>query len=225
MSNPAPENLPIIEVPAELRGLSDEEILALHPFDPEKRDRFRPSKKERAKRKLAREQARIRQIAEQYKNRNSYTRYASRPMPKLSDFDSDRPHPTTRLANSSKKTLFVPGQMKKFPTAAPAAESKQTATPLPPRQSSGRVLVGSFGGAKFNTAKTQIISESELAKQAAVKKAKAEEQTKENLLKAQESLSGIDRLNALFSAPAVEGAAPVKRKRGRPRKNPLPETP
>lgn len=221
MSNPDPENLPIIEVPEELRGLSDEEILALHPFDPEKRDRFRPSKKERAKRKLAREQARIRQIAEQYKNRNSYSRYASRPMPKLSDFDGEKPHPAPRLATSPKKTLFVPGQMKKFSTAAaPTAESKQAATPLPPRQSSGRVLVGSFGGAKFNTAKTQIISESELAKQTAIKKAK------ESLLKSQESLSGIDRLNALFSAPAAaEGTAPVKRKRGRPRKNPLPETP
>ena len=41
------ENLPIIEVPPELRGLSNEEILALHPVDEKKSDRFRPSKKER----------------------------------------------------------------------------------------------------------------------------------------------------------------------------------
>ena len=53
------ENLSIIEVPPELRGLSNEEILALHPVDEKKSDRFRPSKKEREARKIAKEQERI----------------------------------------------------------------------------------------------------------------------------------------------------------------------
>ena len=53
------EELPIIEVPPELRGLSDEEIIALHPVNPDKRDRFRPSKRERAAKKLEKEKEKI----------------------------------------------------------------------------------------------------------------------------------------------------------------------
>ncbi len=240
------ENLPVIEVPPELRGLSDEEILALHPVDPEKRDRFRLSKKERAAKKLAREQAKFRRLMEQYENRDRIA-HTSRPMPKMSDFEGNVPSQTARRTAATpapRKTLFVPSQMKK-PVGAQdplALSPKPAPAPLPPRQSSGRVLVGSFGGAKFGAAKTQIISEDELAKKRAVeemkrkrelaKKRAAMERVAEEhaALTNPEAPQKLD-LNSLFKpnsplgeAPASEiPEAPVKRKRGRPRKNPLPE--
>ena len=127
------ENLPIIEVPPELRGLSNEEILALHPVDEKKSDRFRPSKKEREARKIAKEQERIRQIAAQYKNRDEISHY-SRPMPKMSDFEGNRQtRNTERPLPSHKKTLFVPGQMKKLSTPEPVLTPKPSVAPLPAR--------------------------------------------------------------------------------------------
>ncbi len=166
------ENLPIIEVPPELRGLSNEEILALHPVDEKKNDRFRPSKKEREARKIAKEQERIRQIAAQYKNRDEISHY-SRPMPKMSDFEGNRQtRNTERPLPSHKKTLFVPGQMKKLSTPEPVLTPKPSVAPLPAQPSSGRVLVGSFSGAKFGAAKTEIISTEELAKKRAEEEAK-----------------------------------------------------
>lgn len=244
MSDTIPTNdLPIIEVPPELRGLSDEEILELNPFDPEKRDRFRPSKKEREAKKLAREQAKIRRIAEQYRNRENFSHYASRPMPKISDFSGKVSDASAHRAAAPKKTLFVPGQMKKpaAPNPTSPLSAPKTATPLPPRQSSGRVLVGSFGGAAFGAAKTQIISESELAKKRAAEDAKRQRELErkrslemlQQMPAKENSPSALD-LNSLFKANSPLGAAPaaalnpdgtpVKRKRGRPRKNPLPES-
>lgn len=236
MNDPIQTNdLPIIEVPPELRGLSDEEILELHPVDPEARDRFRPSKKERDAKKLAREQAKIRRIAEQYRNRESFSHYASRPMPKISDFDGKVSDAPAHRAAAPKKALFVPGQMKKPAVPNPVQAAPKTAAPLPPRQSSGRVLVGSFGGA----AKTQILSESDFAKKRAAEEAKRQRELERKRaleflqhsapLTEEKSATPLN-LNALFKADSPLGSAPqnpdgtpVKRKRGRPRKNPLPD--
>lgn len=241
------ENLPVIEVPPELRGLSDEEILALHPVNPEKRDRFRLSKKERAAKKLAREQAKFRRLMEQYENRDRIS-HSSRPMPKMSDFDGNASSQAARRMAATpapRKTLFVPSQMKKPVSAQDplaATTPKPAPAPLPPRQSSGRVLVGSFGGAKFGAAKTQIISEDELAKKRAAEEAKR----KRELAKKRAAMerAALERValtnpeapqkldpNSLFKPNSPLGTAPVseipevpvKRKRGRPRKNPLPE--
>lgn len=230
MTNKKPiEELPIIEVPPELRGLSDEEILALHPVDPEKRDRFRPSKKEREAKKLAKEQEKIRKIAEQYKNRDSLS-YVSRPMPKMSDYDGSRGSQSAHRAAAPKKTLFVPSQMKKAASAPTPSVSpvKPSVTPLPPRQSSGRVLVGSFGG-KFGATKTQLISQSDLAKKHAEEEAKRQKELAKKRAAAALLAKASNDPNSLFKAdsPLGEGLAspevPVKRKRGRPRKNPLPD--
>lgn len=249
MENTPIENLPIIEVPPELRGLSDEAILALHPIDPEKRDRFRLSKKERAAKKLEREQAKFRRLMEQYENRDRIV-HSSRPMPKISDFDenvvsrsSSRPLATT----APRKALFVPSQMKKNAAAQEPvlSQPKPAAAPLPPRQSSGRVLVGSFGGAKFGAAKTQIISEDELAKKRAEEEAKRQREVARK--RAAMERAAMERVamtspeaqqrldpNSLFKPNSPLGVSPsetaasevpVKRKRGRPRKNPLPEQP
>ncbi len=222
------EELPIIEVPPELRGLSDEEILALHPVDPEKRDRFRPSKKEREAKKLAMEQEKIRKIAEQYKNRDSLSHF-SRPMPKMSDFDGNRAAQPAHRAAAPKKTLFVPSQMKKVASATTTAPVvKPSAAPLPPRQSSGRVLVGSFGG-KFGTIKTQLISESDLAKKHAEEEAKRQKELAKKRAAAALLAKTSTDPNSLFkpgtplSDALAAPEAPVKRKRGRPRKNPLPD--
>lgn len=231
MTNKKPiEELPIIEVPPELRGLSDEEILALHPVDPEKRDRFRPSKKEREAKKLAKEQEKIRKIAEQYKNRDFISHF-SRPMPKISDYDGSRASQPTPRAAMPKKTLFVPSQMKKA-AAAPAPTipaAKPSAAPLPPRQSSGRVLVGSFGG-KFGATKTQLISESDLAKKHAEEEAKRQKELAKKRAAAALLAKASNDPGSLFKAdsPLGGGASalevPVKRKRGRPRKNPQPDS-
>lgn len=228
MTNKKPiEELPIIEVPPELRGLSDEEILALHPVDPEKRDRFRPSKKEREAKKLAKEQEKIRKIAEQYKNRDSISHF-SRPMPKISDYDGSRAGQPTPRAAMPKKTLFVPSQMKKA-AAAPAPTipaAKPSAAPLPPRQSSGRVLVGSFGG-KFGATKTQLISESDLAKKHAEEEAKRQKELAKKraaaalLAKASNDPGSLFKVDSPLGGGASALEVPVKRKRGRPRKNPL----
>lgn len=240
------EKLPIIEVPPELRGLSDEEILALHPHDPEKRDRFRLSKKERAAKKLEREQAKFRRLMEQYENRNRIE-HSSRPMPKMSDFDENaasRPARRSVTTSAPRKALFVPSQMKKnvAPQEPVLSQPKPVAAPLPPRQSSGRVLVGSFGGAKFGAAKTQIISEDELAKKRAEEEAKRKRELARKraaleraameraMLTSPEAPQKLDP-NSLFKPNSPLGISPgtdapevsVKRKRGRPRKNPLPE--
>ena len=205
------EELPILEVPPELRGLSDEEIIALHPVNPDKRDRFRPSKRERAAKKLEKEKEKIRMIADPYKTRASLSSF-SRPMPKISDYDGSRPSMPNRRSAALKKTLFVPSQMKKVASAPAPTVSfpKPTVAPLPPRQSTGRVLVGSFGG-KFGAPKTQLISESDFAKKHAEEEAKR--------------LRELAKKRAAAALSLTVPVAPVKRKRGRPRKNPLPEEP
>jgi hypothetical protein len=59
-------DLPIIEVPLELRGLSDEEIVRNSESGGERSYRARPSKKERILRKLNAEAAQMRKIASEY---------------------------------------------------------------------------------------------------------------------------------------------------------------
>ena len=224
------EDLPIVEVPAELRGLSDDEILALHPVDEEKRDRFRPSKKEREAKKLAKEQERIRKIAEQYEKRNSFNR-SSRPMPKMSDyenrfmndngahysssprrfdqnFSSETPFRSQNSYQRSvpppRKPLFVPSQIKKMASAPnPVMESKP-ASALPPRQSSGRVLVGSFGSAKFGATQTEIISEADLAK----KRAEEEAKRQQEIVRKHLAEAALAAQKAALAAAAASGVQP-----------------
>lgn len=266
MTNISSEDLPVIEVPPELRGLSDAEILALNPVKEEKRDRCRPSKKDRVAQKAAKEQEKIHRIAAQYESRASASRYPSRPMPKMSDFENARKKPVgagpvaaSRLPKP-KNTLFVPSQMKKAPTMPDPLKSlaaKPVVSAQQPRQSSGRVLVGSFGGAKFGAAKTQIISEDELAKKRAAEEARRQHEiARRRAIEAARPASnpvssvasalsfGVSSqasspklsLDSLFkpgsplsSVPlspedaAAVPVAPVKRKRGRPRKYPRPE--
>lgn len=165
----------------------------------------------------------------------------------MSDFDGSASRQASSRpvsAPAPRKTLFVPSQMKKTVTVQDplAAMPKAAPASLPPRQSSGRVLVGSFGGAKFGAAKTQIISEDELAKKRAAEEAKRQRELARK--RAAMERAELERAaltspaapqkldpNSLFKPNSPLGAAPaseipevpVKRKRGRPRKNPLPE--
>lgn len=56
-------DLPVIEVPLELRGWSDEEIIRNSEMAGPRSYRNRPSKKERAQMKMSREIAKMREIA------------------------------------------------------------------------------------------------------------------------------------------------------------------
>ena len=82
-------DLPIIEVPLELRGLSDEEIVRNSESGGERSYRARPSKKERILRKLNAEAAQMRKIASEYgenRAKRPISMASSLPMPKMSDF-------------------------------------------------------------------------------------------------------------------------------------------
>lgn len=257
---------PIVDVPPELRGPSDEEILALNPVKDEKRFRDRPSKKEREARKVAKEQEKFRKIAAQYENRenlpsNPFSSASSRPMPKLSDFDRSKGlfKSTSGRASTSnaKSSLFVPGAFKKaasLPTEFPTVDSKP-AVVLPSRPASGRVLSGSFGTSRSAAPKARIISGDELGKKTAMEEkkkfslAKAAEEAARAATLAKMSATGapVDPFaspkpfsqkpsifkedSPLADLPSTENSvsslvpeSPVKRKRGRPRKNPLPES-
>ena len=81
----------------------------------------------------------------------------------------------------------------------------------PPKPPSGRVLKGSFGAKPGDKPKAVIVSAADLARQRIEERAK----------KIREALMAKNR--ALHPEAAAE--MPVKRPRGRPRKNPLPQPP
>ena len=81
----------------------------------------------------------------------------------------------------------------------------------PPKPPSGRVLKGSFGVKPGDKPKTVIVSAADLARQRIEERAK----------KIREALMAKNK--ALHPEAAAE--IPVKRPRGRPRKNPLPQPP
>lgn len=260
----SPENeQKIIEVPPELRGLSDDEILALHPDDgPMKRTRIRLSKKERAAMKLAKEQEKIRKIAAEYdvhKEKQDWTPRAPgfvRPMPRMSDFDADRPADRPAPRNPEKdfnayssfsnfENPFAPRKAapKPMPSVAPA----KPAVVIPPHPTSGRVLSGSFGATKNGTPKAVVISAAEREKQLADEREKKLRRLAQlRAEKAAPAAQPVSPMAGLFapqpgssvpdpfaggplagnsavppSAVSADPAVPVKRKRGRPRKNPI----
>lgn len=78
---------PVIEVPLELRGWSDEEIIRHSESRGRRTYRNRPSKRERLRRKLELENAKMRKIAQEYAEKSvknldgSSSVAASSPMP------------------------------------------------------------------------------------------------------------------------------------------------
>ncbi|MDR1759058.1 MAG: hypothetical protein LBR60_00865 [Fibrobacter sp.] len=174
------QKLPIIEVPAELRGLSDEEILSLD-FGTSRRTRhrIRPSKRERDFVKKAQEDEKIRKIAEEYESEKKSTPGIppapsapgfSKPMPKLSDFENKPERPLRK--EDSKPGLFFRKREGKELFSENPLEKKDVVTPkssisTPPKPSTGRVLKLSFGGVGgkgLSGVKGTIVSAEEAAK-------------------------------------------------------------
>ena len=89
-------NLPIIEVPTELRGLSDDEILVLSESKEKKHPNraYRLSKKDRILRRQEESRRRLLDIDDQIQKEkagvtSSRSYMANKPMPRIRDFESD----------------------------------------------------------------------------------------------------------------------------------------
>lgn len=133
-------DLPVVEVPLELRGLSDEDIIRNSESGGERSYRARPSKKERILRKLNAEAAKMRKIASEYgENRANrpISMAASLPMPKVRDF----------VQGAGKSASFA---------EKPVTAAKR---PVPAVPASGRVLKSSFCGKMGFTFKAQAVPE------------------------------------------------------------------
>jgi len=189
----------VIEVPPELRGPSNEEILQKEGRKDtamRRRAAARPSKRERMRRKLGESSAEMSQIAARFRDGAP----AKAPA-----------HKGSRLSVARKKleTLFSAVTRKPEEPEIKKIEPKREPPKLvpPPVPPSGRVLRGSFGAKPSDNAHAQVYSASELAKM------RMEERAKK--IRAE-----LARKNG--PGPLVgEDGQPVKRPRGRPRKNPL----
>ena len=198
----------IIEVPPELRGPSNEEILQRGEREDSARRRrsaARPSKRERQRMKLEKGRADMLKVARSVvenpaKNAGSKAFFAvSEPSPeqKRSKPESD--------ARKKLDMLFTPSA----PAKTPVAPKVVVAPPASAIPSSGRVLKGSFGAKPSDSAKAQVYSAAELSRMRMEERAK----------KIREALAAKNKV----ALPAVgPDGEPVKRPRGRPRKNPLP---
>ncbi|MCF0217090.1 MAG: hypothetical protein HUK21_11535 [Fibrobacteraceae bacterium] len=132
------DELPIIEVPPELRGLSDEEIIRNTVYTNKRNIKHRLSKRERDAAKLQREKEKMQKIAMKFEE-------PAEPAPKPSIFVE----PIKKVVNafspsrSRLESLFVKkdvAEKKATINIPPKAE--------PPKPVSGRVLKCSFGGRK-----------------------------------------------------------------------------
>lgn len=206
------DNPGIIEVPPELRGLSDQEILTSTAERVKNRaPKNRPSKKERLEKKIAKERERIKKIASEYErkdiNPRTSTAMAAKPMPKLSEFENQVEGKIKPLLKKTegifKADLITPASLEKE-TKDIEVKSLLSSTPSP---SSGRVLKGVFGAKGKETPKATIVKADDLLKANALERAK----------KVKATLAS--KLASLKTE--TTGEEPPKRPRGRPRKNPL----
>jgi len=219
----------LASIPPELRGPSIEDL--------EKRDREleeakkakarnRLGKKERQQMRVEKERAKFQKLDTEYEKRNFIPvsqGIASKPMPKVSDFA----HPERKSPISDP---FAPKSEPKAAAGKPEiarpksnlealfAPPKEAADPKPmvtaaPQPSSGRILRGSFGTSKSATPpKATLLRAADLAPKPAP---------------APEPVAPIEAASPA-DAPAhneISVNEAPKRKRGRPRKNPLPEAP
>ena len=206
------ELLEITEVPLELRGLSDEEIIKNSESKEKKfigkkhNGAKRPSKRERLAQKEQSENAKFNSLVEKYNKVDK---------PHESENDEEIKKILKKIASSQTGSPSPVPQIKET-VEQKATEEKpkrvlKSVLSEPPKPPSGRVLKGSFGAKLGDKPKTVIVSAADLARQRIEERAK----------KIREALMAKNR--ALHPEAAAE--TPVKRPRGRPRKNPLPQPP
>ena len=212
--NSVSDSLKIIEVPPELRGLSDEEIIQNSEV---KSPKFEGRRKNGAARlskreRIALKEKKARQEAEDIVAEIFSKKPLAHTMPEpaipqipaitpLNELPSEKRRMLENAFTSSSKGFSV---LKAEETSGHDAPRSMISEP--PKPASGRVLKASFGVKNGPTPKAVIVSASDLAKQ------KAEERAK--------------KIQAFFRAKHPEATtmpdgAPIKRPRGRPRKNPL----
>lgn len=202
--------LEVIEVPPELRGPSDEEILKMSEKvlrevkGKRKKGERRPSKRRRMELKAqkvlqeAQDAARELFAPKEYTSENAKKAKPAAPAFFSTGFSTfatsaSLPLPPKKSANSSASDINKVG-------AYTATEAN----------SSGRVLKASFGRKQEDRPKAVIVSAAELAKQRAEERAK---KIRETLLAQKLGTSPTEIKNEIAAEP--------KRPRGRPRKNPL----
>lgn len=201
--------LQIIEVPHELRGLSDEEIIQnseriKKDFSGKRKNgAARPSKKDRIALKQQKEYQETQNIAAEIfgavaKQKDLYFKPSIQGIPSLSDLAPEK--------QKMLSTAFTPESHSfssyRLRESATVAEPKSMISE-PPKPASGRVLKASFGAKTGDKPKAVIVSAADLAKQ------KAEERAK--------------KIQDFFRAKHPEATVmpdgqPIKRGRGRPRK-------
>ena len=206
--------LQIIDVPHELRGLTDEEIIQNSEKDRKafsgkrKNGAARPSKKERLALKQQKEYLEAENIASEIfgsiakQNDLFFKPKASLPgIPPMSELPIEK--------QVMLKTAFT--EESKGYSAYNFKDKAEPAKPLsmlsePPKPASGRVLKVSFGAKTGDKPKAVIVSAADHAKQ------KAEERAKkiQDFFKARHP-----------EATTMPDGQPIKRGRGRPRKNPI----
>ncbi len=205
----------VIEVPPELRGPSNEEILQMSEReDTERRRRAaaRPSKRERLRRKMNKELAAMSEIGS---GKVQAAPAQPAPVQHVSVTNAERPAPKKQPSFARKKleSLFSAAFRRErpaepAPVVAPVKKEPKFTPPSVP--SSGRVLRGSFGAKPSDEAKAKVYSVAEL------ERIRMEERAKK--IRAE-----LARKNKAVAPAVAEDGTPVKRPRGRPRKNPLPE--
>lgn len=203
--------LQIIEVPHELRGLSDEEIIQnseklKKDFSGKRKNgAARPSKKDRIALKQQKEYLETQNIAAEIfgavaKQKDLYFQ-SSVSMPGIPALSELSPEKQKMLS-----TAFTPESHSfssyKLKESTTVAEPKSMISE-PPKPASGRVLKASFGAKTGDKPKAVIVSAADLAKQ------KAEERAKkiQDFFKAKHP-----------EATVMPDGQPIKRGRGRPRK-------
>ena len=204
--------LQIIEVPHELRGLSDEEIIQnseriKKDFSGKRKNgAARPSKKDRIALKQQKEYLETQNIAAEIfgavaKQKDLYFKPSIQGIPSLSDLAPEK-QKMLSTAITPESHSFSSYRLRESVTVA---EPKSMISE-PPKPASGRVLKASFGAKTGDKPKAVIVSAADLAKQ------KAEERAKkiQDFFKAKHP-----------EATVMPDGQPIKRGRGRPRKNPI----
>ena len=197
----------IIEVPPELRGLSDDEIIRNsekkeRPFSGKrKKGALRPSKRERLALKQGVQEKEAEQIAAEIFGAAS-SQAGKKAQPGQKKHSVLKSAFTDHSESLSKMTVSPFGI---GPSTEPKPEPKSMISEAP-KPISGRVLKVSFGAKTGEKPKAVIVSAADHERQRNEERAK--------------------KIQAFFKekhpeATAMPDGAPIKRGRGRPRKNPL----